>query len=193
MLSLLALLQGGKVTWSRRCLVPLGTCSTLSPSLVITGRTLIIKGTGSEDFECFHKISLTPRFCFLLLCSLGYSPSLPPCLPPFLPSPLPLPTPSISGLRRHHCLNACPPGDASSPALMSQLMRRAAGQPGWDQRKREASILGAQVPRCCITAVTKRCMGAGGGPSAQFRLLYGTDFIRRWRDSRVSLNLELKP
>ena len=109
---------------------PAGHLLKFIPSLVITGRTLIIKGTGSEDFECFPEITVAPRLCFLLLCSLGFSPSLPPCLPPFLPSPLPLPTPSIGGLRRHHCLNACPPGDASPPALMSQLMRRAAGQPG---------------------------------------------------------------
>lgn len=197
MLSLSALLQGGKVTWSRKRHVPLGTCFTLSPSLVITGRTLIIEGTGSEESECLHEIAITPRFCFLL-CSLEFPPALPPSLPPFLPSPLSLPllpsvdlgvvtawTPACRGTRPHQLW------------YHSSCVGQRASLGGWDQHEREAGVFGAQVPSCCISVVTKGCTGTGGGPAAQFNLLYDTDFIRGWwwkgKDSSVSLNLELNP
>lgn len=124
----------------------------------------------------------------------SFPPSLSPSLLAFSSSS---PPPSIGGLARCHCLNTCPPGDVSSPALTPRLVHQAAGRPGWDQREREAGVLGARVPSCCISVVTEGCMGTGSGPSAQFNWLYGSDFIRGWcwkgKDSSVSLNLELNP
>lgn len=142
------------------------------------------------SWDNHHTKVLFPSVLFRIPSPPSLSPSLL-AFPPFSPPP------SIGGLGRRHCLNTCLLGDASSPALIARLVRRAVGQPGWDQHEREAGVSGAQVPSYCISVVTKGCIGTGGGPSAQFNLLYDTDFIRGWwwkgKDSSVSLNLELNP
>lgn len=112
--------------------------------------------------ECFYEntimlILFPPSVLFRILSSLPPHPALTSALP--------------------KCL--CPLGCASSPAI-SQLTNQAAGQPEWDQRGGDASVLGAWVTGCFISVVTKGCVGTGGGTSAQFNVFSSTHFIRGW-------------
>lgn len=145
---------------------------------MVVSRTLMITEivtlTDSEEFpSAFMK---TPSCWILFPSSVLFRilTSLPPH--PALTSALP------------KCL--CPLGCASSPAI-SQLTNQAAGQPEWDQRGGDASVLGAWVTGCFISVVTKGCVGTGGGTSAQFNVSSSTHFMRGWwwkgKDSSILL------
>ena len=137
---------------------------------MIISRTLMITETvtltDSEEFPSAFMKKPSRWILFPSSVLFRILSSLPPSLPPAVALTSALPT----------CL--CPLGCASSPAVVSQLMNQAAGQPEISVEGRP--VFSAPESPGVLSVWSERMRRAGGGTSAQFNVFYSTRFIRGW-------------